>query len=261
MINTGDIDLFYESIGSGDPVLFLHGLGSNSKGWALQREPFSARHRVILADMRGHGRSDRPPGPYSVPMFAADTIGLLDALEIPSVNVVGLSMGAMIGFQLAVDHPDRIKSLVVVNAGPAVVPDTMRDRFNLWQRRFLVNVLSMDKIADTIGKRLFPEADQTEFLRLFKEGFLDNDKATYKAATRALLGWSVVDRIDQITCPVLVISADQDYTPVSVKKEFVDRMPTARLAVIEHSHHATPIDQAETFNHLVLDFLADRHPG
>ncbi|NOY56396.1 MAG: alpha/beta fold hydrolase [Actinobacteria bacterium] len=256
MLHVGDLEMYYETLGSGDPVLLLHGLGSSSKGWVLQREPFAARHHVILTDLRGHGRTDRPPGPYSVPMFAGDVLGLLDALELRAVNVVGLSMGGMVGFQLAVDHPDRVKSLVAVNAGPALVPSTLRDRFGLWQRRILVNLLPMGKIADTIGNRLFPEPGQAEFLRLFKEGFLENDKAGYKAATRALIGWSVADRIDRISCPVLVVSADQDYTPVSAKQEFVSRMPTARLAVVEHSHHATPIDQAETFNELVLSFLA-----
>ena len=252
----GELAVYYVTRGSGDAVLLLDGLGSRSEGWVVQRGPFSARHRVVLTDLRGHGRTGRPPGPYSVPMFAGDVLGLLDVLELPAVNVVGLSMGGMVGFQLAVDHPDRVKSLVAVNAGPALVPSTLRDRFGLWQRRVLVDLLPMGKIADTIGSRLFPEPGQAEFLRMFKEGFLENDKAGYKAATRALIGWSVADRIDPITCPVLVVSADQDYTPVSAKQEFVSRMPTARLAVVEHSHHATPIDQAETFNELVLTFLA-----
>src|SRR5680860_1151599 len=148
MINVGGLHMHYETFGSGDPVLLLHGLGSNSKGWGLQKEPFAARHRVILTDLRGHGRTDRPPGPYSVPMFTADVVGLLDALDVPSVSVVGLSMGGMVGFQLAIDHPDRIKSLVVVNAGPAVVPKTIRDRLSLWQRRILVNALSLIHISE-----------------------------------------------------------------------------------------------------------------
>ena len=102
-----DIEIYYQVEGQGAPLLFLHGLGSSSAGWQYQRESFSKDYQVILVDVRGHGRSDKPPGPYSIAMFAADTTQLLDRLDIPAVHIVGLSLGAMIGFQMAVDQPER----------------------------------------------------------------------------------------------------------------------------------------------------------
>ena len=253
----GDISMYYELSGEGDPVLFLHGLGSSSMGWQLQQKPFAQKYQVILADMRGHGRSDHPSGPYSVAQFAADVAGLLDGLGITKpVHLVGLSMGGMIGFQMGLDYPDKIKTLTIVNSSPELISKTFSDRMMIWQRKIMVNLFSLEKIGSAIAGRLFPEPEQAEFRELFVADLLQNDKPSYKAAVKALLGWSVRERIGQIDCPVLVVAADQDYTPVATKEAYVTEMPHAQLLVIENSHHATPIDQADVFNTAVLEFLA-----
>jgi pimeloyl-ACP methyl ester carboxylesterase len=255
MMPVRDIQMYYEMVGKGEPILLLHGLGSNTDSWQFQRGPFAEQYEVILADVRGHGRTSKPPGPYSVPQFSEDVVALLAGLGVTAVHIVGLSMGGMIGFQMAVDHPEKVKSLTVINSGPELVARTFQDRKMIWQRKLVVNLFSMEKIATTIGGRLFPEPEQAEARRLFVAGFQQNDKATYKAATNALLGWSVREHIGQIQCPVLVISADQDYTPVSAKEAYVAELPNARLVVIQNARHATPIDQPEALNTAVLDFL------
>ncbi len=257
-IIVGDITMYYEQLGSGDPVLFLHGLGSSSMGWQLQQDVFAQKYSVLLADMRGHGRSSHPPGPYSVSQFGADVIGLLDELDIVKpVHLVGLSMGGMISFQMAVDYPERVRSMTIVNSGPELISDGFRNKLLMWQRKMLINFLSLEKIGNAVAGRLFPEPEQEKFRDLFVKDLLQNDKKSYKAATKALFGWSVRDRIGQIACPVLVISADQDYTPVAAKEAYVAEMLHAKLLVIENSHHATPIDQASLFNTAVLQFLAE----
>ncbi len=256
-----DIELYYELLGAGEPVLFLHGLGSSSMGWQLQRDPFAAQYQVILVDVRGHGRSTHPPGPYSIALFAKDVVGLLDGLGITAVHLVGLSMGGMIGFQMAVDYPERIKSLTVVNSGPEVIAHTFKDRMMIWQRKLLINLFSLEKIGQNIAARLFPHPDQEEYRQFFLQDLAQNDKPSYKAATNAILGWSVRDQIGKIQCPVLVVAADQDYTPVTAKEAYVAEMPNAALVVIKDSRHATPIDQAAIFNQTVFTFLEKFEAG
>jgi pimeloyl-ACP methyl ester carboxylesterase len=255
-MQVNDIEIYYEIAGQGEPVLFLHGLGSSSAGWGFQREVFASDYLMITPDIRGHGRSDKPPGPYGMALLAADIAALLDALDIKAVHVVGLSLGGMIGFQMAVDQPERVRSLTVVNAGPEVVPRTFKERRAIWQRQLLVNLFSMERIAETIGGRLFPEPEQAELRQMAIEGFAANDKAAYKAATGAILGWSVRDRLGEIRCPVLLIASDMDYTPVSAKEAYLAEIPGSRLVVIENSRHAAPIDQYEAFNAAVGEFLA-----
>ena len=259
-ININGIEMYYEVLGAGEPVLLLHGLGSSSDGWALQRDAFSAKYRVILLDVRGHGRSSKPPGPYSVALFAKDVALFLDKLgsdveSTTAVHIVGLSMGGMIGFQMAVDYPEKVRSLTAVNSSPELVANDFKSRLSIWKRKLLVNIFSMEKIATTIGERLFPDPEQAAYRKMFQDEFAKNDKRSYKAATDALFGWSVRDKIGDIQCPVLVLSGDQDYTAVSVKEAFTAEIPGAKLHVIKDSRHATPIDQSKAFNTAVLNFL------
>ena len=112
--------LHYEEYGHGEPVLLLHGLGSSSLDWEYQIPELAARYRVIVPDARGHGRSDKPNERYSIAGFSADLIALIEHLNLGPAHVVGLSMGGMIGFQLAVDQPQLLKSLCIVNSAPQV---------------------------------------------------------------------------------------------------------------------------------------------
>src|SRR4030066_2259755 len=120
--------IYYEVTGQGEPLLLIHGLASSSRSWKKQ-VPFFARHyRVITFDIRGHGRSDRPlREPYSIKLFATDTVELMKAIGIESAHVVGFSMGGMVGFQLAVDVPEMVTSLVAVNCCPEGSMRTFND--------------------------------------------------------------------------------------------------------------------------------------
>ena len=250
------IDIYYETAGQGEPLLLLHGLGSRSDDWQLQLPPFAAHYRVVAADMRGHGRTSKPPGPTSVPMMADDVLGLLDALGIDAAHVVGLSMGGMIAFQMAVNRPERVRSLVIVNSAPALVAHTWGERLRIWQRLALARLFKPARTAHFLGPRLFPKPEQAELREVFIAQWAQNDPQAYLAAMRALVGWSVLDRVAAIRCPTLVISGDRDYTPAAAKEEYTALIPNARLVIMEDSGHATPIDQAERFNACVLEFLA-----
>lgn len=254
-LHSNGIEMAYDVAGRGEPLLFLHGLGSQGEDWAMQVPYFSAHYQVITADMRGHGASGKPPGPYSVPMMAEDVVGLMDGLGVESAHVAGLSMGGMIAFQLTVDRPERVRSLVVVNSGPALVPRTPGEWLRVQQRLLLAQVFGPARTGRFLSKRLFPKPEQDALRAQFVERWARNDPAAYLAALRALVGWSVLDRVDQIRCPVLVISGDRDYTPADTKQAYAAMIPEAQFLVIKDSGHATPIDQAEIFNRCVFDFL------
>ncbi len=251
----GDINLYYEMAGEGPPLVFVHGLGSSSRDWAFQVDCFAAEYRVITVDVRGHGKSDKPPGPYSVPMFAADIAGLLKALQIPAVHVVGLSMGGMIAFQLAVDTPQLLKSMTIVNIGPQLIARTAKEKIQFFIRTMIPRMLGMRKMGQVLARRLFPRPEQEAIRRDFIERWAENDKNAYLASWKALVGWSVAAHLGKMNIPALVIAADQDYTPVEHKKAWVAQMPRAELVVIADSHHATPVDQPDKFNQALARFL------
>lgn len=145
--------------------------------------------------------------------------------------------------------------MVIVNSGPALVAKSFADWLRLRQRVLLAKLFGPARTGVFLSKRLFPKPDQDELRAQFIEQWGLNDRDAYLAALQAIVGWSVEDRIGGIRCPVLVVAGDRDYLPLSTKKEYTARIPGARLAVVEDSGHATPIDQAQLFNQIVTDFL------
>lgn len=261
--------LHFEESGAGTPVLLLHGLGSSGRDWELVTPRLAAGHRVIVPDVRGHGRSDKPKGPYGVPLFARDVLDFCDRLGLTGVHVVGLSMGGMIGFQLAVDRPALVRSLTVINSGPDMVPRTLRLRLMFATRMLLLKTLGPRALARMLAPRLFPKPEQAELRRKVVEAIGANEPDAYLRATRGLVGWTVLERLKDISCPVLVLSSDRDYTPLSVKKAYVDRLVDARLQELKDSGHAAPLDQPEQLVEAVKGFFLEveeqardtRNPG
>jgi pimeloyl-ACP methyl ester carboxylesterase len=257
-VEVNGVSLYYERTGAGDAVIFLHGLGSSTQDWSPQIEFFKDRYSCIAIDIRGHGQSEKAPGPYSIRMFAADVAALMSHLGVESAHLVGVSMGGMIAFQMAVDAPGRVRSMVIINAGPEVPTRTLKEKWAVWQRLILFRLFSMRKIGETIGGRLFPDADQAALREAFTERWAANHKPSYMAATRALAGWSVRERIASITIPTLVIAAELDYTPVEAKEAYAREMPDAELVVIHGARHAVNYAQPDKVNPVIDAFLA-RH--
>jgi 3-oxoadipate enol-lactonase len=253
-----DLDTYHESHGSGETVLLIHGLGSSTEDWAPQVEALRSRFTVVAYDVRGHGRSGKPRGAYSVRQFADDAAALIEQLRLGPVHVIGLSMGGMIGFQLAADRPDLVRSLVIVNSGPEMVLRRWRDRVGIMQRRMIVRMMGMRAWGRVLSERLLPKPEHAALRAAFVERWARNDKGAYLRALSALVGWTVTDRLPGIVCPVLVVSADQDYTPIAWKEQYTALMPRARLAVIADSRHMMPIERPAEFHGVLLPFLAEQ---
>ncbi|WP_017903337.1 alpha/beta fold hydrolase [Pseudomonas asplenii] len=247
--------LHYEEHGQGTPVLLVHGLGSSGLDWELQVPVLAEHYRVIVVDVRGHGRSDKPRQRYSIAGFTADVVALIEHLELGPTHLVGLSMGGMIGFQLAVERPRLLRSLCVVNSAPEVKVRSANDYWQWAKRWSLARLLSLNSIGKALGSMLFPKPEQAELRRKMAERWARNDKRAYLASFDAIVGWGVQERLSAITCPTLIVSADRDYTPVSLKQSYVKLIPDARLVVINDSRHATPLDQPKVFNRTLLEFL------
>ena len=231
--------LFYECVGSGPALLLIHGLGSSGDDWAFQREEFSRRHTLILPDLRGSGRSAKPPGPYSIAQFAADLWELLDALAI----------------EMALMQPARVSRLVLCNALANYRTDTWRKWFEAHAQVALVRAIGLRRTARLVARRLFPHDDQAPKRQRVVDVLSANQRRTYLATIHALIGWSALDRLQALRAPTLVIAAEHDYTPLADKRAEMRHFPQAQLVVIAGSRHGTPFDATERFNASVLDFL------
>lgn len=254
-LRVDDIQMYVEEAGAGPSLLLVHGLGSSARDWFKQVEAFEDDFRVITCDLRGHGRSDKPPGPYSMEQFARDVAVMLRKLDAAPAHVVGLSMGGMIAMQLAADAPALVRSLVVINSAVDVRLKTWRDVWFYASRRSAVKALGMERVGKIIANRLFVEPDQEEIRREFVRRWATNDEDAYVASIDAIMGWSVLDRLPSISVPTLFVSSDEDYTPVASKNRAAARMPDAELAVIDDARHAAPVERPDEINAVLRRFL------
>lgn len=255
-ITVDGLRLHYLALGAGPPVVLLHGLGSCGEDWFLLQAPaLSQRYRVLMPDLRGHGRSDRPPGPYTVPQMADDIAGFLKALGTDSAHIVGLSLGGAVAQALAVRHPERVRSLVLVNTFAYLRPQGWGEWWRTLTRigALLVNIALQARME---AEELFPRPGQAGLRRVAYQRLCANDPAAYRAAMMAAARYDGRRDLGRIRAPTLVVAGLEDtVVPLRAKEELAAGIPGARLVTIPRSGHATPTDQPVAFNRILLDFL------
>jgi pimeloyl-ACP methyl ester carboxylesterase len=258
-----DVRLYYEEHGEGEPVALIHGLGSSSRDWFAQVPYLARRYRVICCDLRGHGRSSKPEGPYAIAQFARDVAVLLRTLDAAPAHVVGLSMGGMVAMELAA-HPSSgrlVRSVVTINSPTDVRLRSWRDVWFYVSRRLAVQVLAMRRVGQIIAQRLFVKPEQDHLRREFVRRWSTNDASAYVASVDAIMGWSVEDRLGDVRVPVLLVSSEHDYTPVAAKNRVAARMADAELAVVDDARHALPVERPDELNPILGRFLARQGSG
>ena len=260
-LTTDGAEIHYEVAGAGEPILFLHGLGSSTLDWERQFEAFSGRYRTIAVDARGSGESRdlrRPAGPFSIAEFAGDALAVLDHLGAARAHVVGLSMGGVVAFQMAVTRPQAMRTMTIVNSAPVFEVKGAGGRATIWLRRIISRLFGPKGMAKVLAPKLFPNPEHEPLRQQFIARMARNRRGAYIATQLAVLGWSVTDLLETIEVPTLVVSAEHDYPFLANKQAWVRRMPRAEYVEVPGTHHALPMEAPGLFNTVVGDFLA-RH--
>ncbi len=255
-VEANGIRCFYELEGAGDQVVALiHALGTNHRMWDRQVEVLRPHFRVLRYDVRGHGQTDKPPGPYSLELFAQDLAALLDALGIPAAHLVGLSMGGMIAQTFALSYPERVKSLVLADTSSRYPPEN-RQQFE--ERARIAETQGMGPLVEPTLERWFsPEFHRThpEVVDRYRQMLLANDPRAWAAAARAIGQLDLTSRLGSVKVPTLVIVGEDDPgTPPAMAKEIAANIPGARLEILP-GRHMTQEESAEAFNRLLVEFL------
>jgi 3-oxoadipate enol-lactonase len=253
--------LHYDLAGKrdGTPVLMIQGLGVDSRGWALQRPRFGRKHRLLLMDNRGVGRSDCPPGPYDLVEMAGDAIACLDAAGIERAHVVGASMGGVIAQVLGVLYPERVRSLTLACTAC---------RHHQWRRELLeewandVSVHGMRALVTSEGMQwlIGPRLQRRfgAFINVLGPLVLQTKPQAFVAQVRGILDMSdsMRDDLHQITAPTLVITGTQDsLTPVGDAEELHELISTSRLVLLSGAAHGIMAETPIAFNAAVMSFL------
>jgi len=250
------IELSYGHAGQGTPLVLLHGLGGSRNDWALQLPAWLPHFHLVAIDLRGHGSSPKPAGPYRMCLLAEDVASLLYRLDAWPAHILGLSLGGAVAQQLALDQPQLVRSLVLVNTAPRFVSDSWRYRLMGLQRVASAYLMNMNAVAAQVAQKLFPLDEQAALRKETCARLAANDPNAYKACLWAVARFDIRASLSRIECPVLVIAGDRDTVlPMEPKRLLAERVANGQLKVIADSGHATPIDQPTAFNEAVLAFL------
>lgn len=238
------------------PVLLLHGLGSAGADWLFQFEALSgAGFRVLAPDLRGFGRSSAPPK-VTVKAMADDMAIFLKKLNAHPAYVVGISMGGTVALQLALDHPEFVSKLVLVNTFARMKFTSPREILYLLTRLLIASLVGPEKQAEMVAKRVFPHPGQETLRNNLKQRILHTNPCSYRSALQSLWKFDVFNRLKELKMPVLVITGAEDTTvPPKVQEEMARAIPNARHVVVEGSGHGVIADNPEVFNMILLEFL------
>ncbi len=258
-VRINDIMLKYRIAGEGPPVLFVHGLGSDMRGWEFQEKSLAEHFTLILVDQRGHGHSDAP-GMDMVPaeVFAADLNALLDSIEVEKVSVVGSSMGGLISQQFALDYPNRVHKLVLIDTGPKITEETIDEVYS-WR----------EAQVEGGDEAYFWEATRS----CYPEEFIQNNKETIDylmnrenllnpdgvlAAGLGLSSFNVEERLHELEMPTLIIHGQVDRVfDVSLAHLLSNYIPNSELVILPGCGHDPGVQMTDELNQLLIEFLSD----
>ena len=233
------IRMYYETYGSGSPLLLLHGGAGNGMQFDKQIPAFSPHHRVILPDCRAQGRTTDRPGPLTYHDMAEDMIALLDHLKLAKVDVMGWSDGGVIGLDMAIHHPDRIRHLVTFGANFA--PDGLNPADVKWNQTATAD--SFGRGMRLIWTRLNPEPAHYE-----------------EAMNKILEMWRTEPRftraeLHSIRAKTLICAGEHDLIRPEHTRELAQAIPGATLWIVPDASHGAMIERPELVNPRVLEFL------
>jgi len=240
------IKLYFEEHGSGVPLVLVHGFAGAGIAWATLLPAFAERYRVIVPDLRAHGRSTGEPETIHHRFFAADLVALLDYLDIDRAHFIGHSSGGMSLLFVGTEHQNRVRTLSLVNA-------TYRfDDVAKAHMRSIVQELPTQPAAIEASQRVHGATHGPDHWQVLREAFrqftLDPDELPF-------------DPLDltTITRPALILHGDRDpFFPVNIPVAMYQAMPNAELCILPAAGHDVPVQDEALFLTIAQRFL-DRH--
>jgi len=237
-------------------VVLSHSLGATLATWAPQAAALARSFRVVRYDLRGHGASPVPPGPYALADLGADIVRLLDRLGIARADLVGLSLGAMASLWVAARYPARVRRLVVACTAAWLGPPAA------WaERARVVRAGGVAAVADSVVGRWFtPGFREREPVRFadMRALLAATPREGYAGCCAAIETMDLRGDLPAIAAPTLAIAgADDPATPPDLLREIADAIPGARLAMVAGAAHLANIEQPKRITELLLGHLQE----
>jgi 3-oxoadipate enol-lactonase len=251
--------IHYERSGEGFPLLLIHAGIADSRMWEPQARAWAKRFDMIRPDLRGYGDSELPPAPYSMRL---DLVGLLDQLGIDRAHVIGCSMGGTMALDIAVEHPQRVERLVLVDSGVSGSNLGANDRalfaeVDAAEKRGDWDAVNRAEVRLWVDGPRRPEGSAPAAVR---ELVLDMNgramRSDFASAPNQSLAPPAIGRLHEVKVPTLVVVGEEDLPHGHANADLLtSKIPGARKAVIRGAAHLPSLERPDDFNGFVLDFL------
>ena len=250
----------WERYGSGPPVVLIHGFGLNRAMWRWQLPALTPSFSVLTCDLLGHGDSAPPEGTPDLAMFSGQLLRLMDRCGIGRAAVVGFSLGGMIARRFALDHPDRLSALAILNSPHDRSP---AEREAVRARVRQAEAEGPAATVDSALERWFTpafRAEAPETIALVRDWIMRNDPAVYSRIYRVLAEGDaeIADGLERIACPALVMTgADDPGNTPAMARSMAGLIPGARLAILPGLRHMALAEAPEAVGGPLSAFLRD----
>jgi pimeloyl-ACP methyl ester carboxylesterase len=252
-------NLFYHASGHGDPLVFLAGLGGDHRSFSVTVRYFSDRFQCLALDARDAGQSDRAQTAYTTADMADDVAAWLDALKLSRAHVVGHSLGGLTAQQLALKHPEKVRSLVLVSshAGANVWRRAVIDSWVIMRARTELAEFTRITMPWLVAPRFYEHNDQVEGLIRFAErNEWEQPPDAFARQAKAAAEHDLRGRLEPIRAPTLVISGALDLlNPPRIARALAEEIPAAELVLLPEAGHLPHIEDGPKFREALGAFL------
>ena len=259
---TKDATIHYRIEGDGEDVVLVHGVGSDLTAWDGVIAALRERYRILRVDLRGHGESEKTPGPYHLRMFTDDLLALLDCLSVTKTHLVGFSLGGLIAQQVAIEATDRLLSLVLIST---VAGRSEEEKQRVIARAELLKKEGAQAHLVAADKRWFTDdfrRANPEVIKKRKQKSLCNDPDCYAAAYRVLAENDLVDDLHKIATPTLAVTGEFDIGSTPRMSHLIaQRVQHGKAVVLPQLKHAVLLEAPAKIAAMLEEFFAGSKNG
>jgi non-heme chloroperoxidase len=258
--------IYYEVIGEGRWVVLIHGAWAHHRWWQCQIQELSKKYKILALDVRGHGKSTQLEKPYSILGFIRDLDSLFQKAGVDEMILIGWSMGGIISMQYCMDHPDRVKGMVLV------ATRALRNPMFRWRLRFQLLQTWLNLLMDFAGysaldytnrlerevSTMLAPATPKQIVDWAKEDLSKNPRKNIVQVAKSLWDWEAGERLRTIQVPTLILVGRNDrQTPPALSQYIHSRIPGSRLTILEDCGHYLILERADRVNEEILEFLGE----